>query len=117
MPYEELWLNRKRWKASRNFLNNTAQMSPLKGRRRIVGNIHLIQETRGIKSRKWADDISAIYERTGKPVTLVGWSHGGMTSILAANEVPDKVGRIITLAGVVNPAHPSVEPKNKLSEL
>ena len=63
------------------------------------------------KTEQMARDITELHEETGKPVTIIGWSHGGMSSLIAANEVPEKVGRIITLAGVVNSNHPTVPAK------
>ena len=41
--------------------------------------------------------ISNIYQETGQPVALVGWSLGGVMARNAAKRIPDKISQVITL--------------------
>lgn len=63
------------------------------------------------KLEQMKNDISAIHKRTGKRVTVLGHSHGGMMSFLSANECPNDVRRVITLGGVVGPKGPFFDSK------
>lgn len=71
----------------------------------------------GFKTHKWGlgfnrgnvpellprvvDRVTEIYETTGQPVRMVGWSLGGYLAREAAREVPDKVAHIVTLASPI----------------
>ena len=63
------------------------------------------------KLEQMKDDIQALRAKTGKPVTVVGHSHGGMMSFLSANECAEDVKQIITLGGVVGPNGPFFDKK------
>lgn len=41
--------------------------------------------------------LCTLYESSGRPVDIVGWSMGGRFAYKLANKYPDKVGKIITL--------------------
>lgn len=44
------------------------------------------------------EQISALHERSGRRVTLVGWSLGGIYSRIVVNRVGEKIDQIVTLA-------------------
>ena len=46
--------------------------------------------------------IASVHERYGEPVSLIGWSLGGVMARLAAHRRPDLICRVITLAAPFN---------------
>lgn len=47
--------------------------------------------------------IDSVYQENGKrPISLIGWSLGGLYARLAAHLMPDKVNQVITLGSPVN---------------
>jgi pimeloyl-ACP methyl ester carboxylesterase len=41
--------------------------------------------------------VDALYEQTGQPIALIGWSMGGCYALDVSQKSPDKVKRVITL--------------------
>lgn len=57
-----------------------------------------------IKIEKMRQDIERLYNKTGKPVTVIGWSHGGHISHLLPYACKEgAIGCCISLGGPVNP--------------
>lgn len=57
--------------------------------------------TSGEPIKKVVDWASQIAERTGQPVTLVGWSLGGVVARETAKAIPDKVRQVITMGTMI----------------
>lgn len=51
----------------------------------------------GREGEKLVERLRAIHEATGKKVSLVGWSLGGVMARLVAHKAPDAVRQVITL--------------------
>ena len=58
-------------------------------------------------AERMAEMVAALAKRAGRPVSLVGWSLGGVIAREVAREVPDHVRRVITYGTPVlgGPAH------------
>ncbi|MGD9912600.1 MAG: esterase/lipase family protein [Rhizobiaceae bacterium] len=52
--------------------------------------------------RKMIDRVEALYEKSGRKVSLVGWSLGGIYARQLAKMLPDKVRGVITLGSPFN---------------
>lgn len=74
--------------------------------------------TRNLGSFELHDEVlskslCAVYESTGRPVDIIGWSMGGRFACTLAAKFPDKVGKIITLGSPLS-AYESGTDQEKL---
>lgn len=51
----------------------------------------------GLQGEKLVDRLNAVHELTGKKVSLVGWSLGGVMARMVSRRVPDAVRQVISL--------------------
>jgi len=54
--------------------------------------------------------VKSTYQHTGKPVTLIGWSLGGMIDREIARRAPEAVNMVISLGSPFNTAHGGTSP-------
>ncbi|CAN5801414.1 alpha/beta hydrolase [soil metagenome] len=66
--------------------------------------------------RRCADDVRALADRHGKPVSLIGWSLGGIYARETAKELPEHTRSVITL-GTPFTGHPEATNVWRVFEL